>query len=135
MGFAKIKGQLSSRIGCEVNFSAPKDVHAKGGVAVKGTIVDEVWVNESINNDAVHSAPCSRGSHCWGDYSFCGQLIKWGDGQHTIRLAYYRRRCGEDFWEYASQMTVNDSWQTMKSLMEKTLAKDTWFQENPTPEK
>lgn len=131
MGYAKIKGRLTSRIDCAVTFGAPKDVDAKGGRGSRGVIVDEVWADESLNSRDAHLNPCPIGINCWGDYSFCSQLIKWTDGTHTIRLAYYRRRCGEDFWEYASQMTVNDTWETIKSLLEKTLGKKTWFQKNP----
>jgi hypothetical protein len=49
----------------------------------------------------------------------------------TSRLAYYRRRCGEDFWEYASQMTVNAEWKTIKAFLENTLAKTEWFRDDP----
>ena len=45
-----------------------------------------------------------------------------------IRLAYYRRRCGEDFWEFASQMTVTAEPPIIKALLVRTLAKKTWFQ-------
>jgi hypothetical protein len=79
------------------------------------------------------TVPCKYASECWGDYSFCGQLIKWNDNTHSIRLAYYRRRCGDDCWEYASQMTVNAEWQIIKPLLERTLAKKSWFQEPPLP--
>jgi hypothetical protein len=96
-------------------------------------IVDEVWADPTVNDRPPHATPCSN--DCWGDYSFCAQLIRWNhgnpDGNHTIRLAYYRRRCGEDFWEYASQMTVNADWETIKLLVEKTLARTTWFQDEP----
>jgi hypothetical protein len=34
-----------------------------------------------------------------------------------IRLAYYRRRTGEDWWEYASQMTVCSDVATIKTLI------------------
>jgi hypothetical protein len=124
-------GQLTSRKGYPVTFGAPKDVREKGGSAAQGTIIDDVWVDASINESPPHIKPCHAGPECWGDYSFCVQLIKWGDGSHSIRLAYYRRRCGEDSWKYASQMTVTDDWRTIKTLLERTLAKTTWFQDNP----
>ena len=133
MGFAKIQGHLSSRIGCRVSFGAPQDVHQRGGKPGSGTIVDEVWADPDINSSAPHTVPCKYASECWGDYSFCGQLIKWNDNTHSIRLAYYRRRCGDDCWEYASQMTVNAEWQIIKPLLERTLAKKSWFQEPPLP--
>lgn len=60
------------------------------------------------------------------------QLIKWPREQDfSIRLAYYRRRVGEDNWTYASQMTVNSNWQTIKKLLERTLEKREWFQDEP----
>jgi hypothetical protein len=128
MGFAKINGPLTSRIGCTVRFSAPKDVEAKGGSAGYGVIVDEMWADLDIN-----SSPPREAKHNgdWGDYSFCAQLIKWDGEDYTIRLAYYRRRTGEDFWEFASQMTVNSDWYTVKTLLEKTLSKTEWFRDDP----
>jgi hypothetical protein len=130
MGFAKIRGKLRPRIGSPVQFGAPKDVVQKGGKPVSGTIIDEVWADPDVNGVKPHTN-CQMGPECWGDYSFCAQLIEWDNGDHSIRLAYYRRRCGEDYWEYASQMTVNSDWATMKNLMERTLAKTTWFQSAP----
>jgi len=128
MGFAKIKGELTSRIGARVRFSAPKDVRQAGGVAASGRIIDEVWADPEINK----KPPRPRSSNKdWGDYSFCAQLIKWAHGDYTIRLAYFRRPAGEDYWEYASQMTVNSDWRTIKALFEKTLAKERWFKDNP----
>src|SRR5258706_5580536 len=74
MGFAQIKGPLTSRIGRPVTYSAPKDVQGKGGISAKGVIIDEVWADETQN----HLPPRSAGHpHDWGDYSFCAQLIKW----------------------------------------------------------
>jgi hypothetical protein len=125
-----MKGELTSRIGRLVTFRAPQDVHVKGGAGHKGEIVDEVWVDAEINKSPPHERPCDE--HCWGDYSFCSQLIKWSDGTHTIRLAYYRRRCGEDAWEYASQMTVNSAPETIHSLLTQTLAKGRWFPGDPS---
>ena len=130
MSFAKTKGELTSRIGRRVTFGAPKDVHEKGGAGPKGEIVDEVWVDAEINKSSPHERPCDE--HCWGDYSFCSQLIKWSDGTHTVRLAYYRRRCGEDAWEYASQSTVNHDRETIHSLLTQTLAKGGWFPRDPS---
>lgn len=127
MGFAKIKGKLTSRIGCSVSFSAPGDVNKAGGKALNGKIVDEVWVDPSIN-DLRPRQP--NGPEDWGDYSFCSQLIQWGDGTYYIRLVYFRRRVGEDHWEYGSQATVGGEWQTIKALCEKTLAMQHWFTDN-----
>lgn len=126
MGFAKIRGKLVSRVGCPVRYSAPRDVHQAGGAPGCGTIIDEVWAYPEVNDSATRS---SRGTDDWGDYSFCSQLIRWDDGTHSIRLAYYRRRAGEDHWEYASQMTVDADPETIKTLLERTLAKDNWFAE------
>ena len=92
-------------------------------------ISDEVWATPEINKALRHGA-CER-KGCWGDYSFCAQLIGWDDGDYSIRLAYYRRRCGENGWEYASQMTVNSDWSTIKKLLERTLLKRSWFRDNP----
>jgi len=128
MGFAKIKGNLTSRIGARVTFGTPKDVGAKGGTPGYGTIIDEVWATPEVNT----SPPRQAGSKDdWGDYSFCAQLIKWTDSSYSIRLAYYRRRAGQDWWEFASQMTVNSDWRTIKALLERTLAKTGWFSDNP----
>ncbi|HUC72854.1 MAG TPA: hypothetical protein VMS01_16820, partial [Stellaceae bacterium] len=103
MSFAKTKGELTSRIGRWVTYGAPKDVRGKGGGSWNGKIIDEVWVEPEINRLPPHEQPCPH-EHCWGDYSFCSQLIEGvDDGTHHVRLAYYRRRCGEDSWEYASQ--------------------------------
>jgi hypothetical protein len=132
MGFAKLHGRLTSRIGRPVRYSAPKDVHEKGGQAAHGIIVDEIWVDPQ-KNDSPPRKP--NHPHDWGDYSFCAQLIKWNgpmvDGEHSIRLGYYRRRCGEDWWEFAGQTTVSAEWQTIKVLCEKTLSKIWWFQDKP----
>jgi hypothetical protein len=124
MGFSKIHGTLTSRIGCRVRFGAPQDVSKAGGAPVYGTIVDEVWADPTINK----SRPSLRKhKDDWGAYSFCGQLISWDDGSQTVRLAYYRRRAGENWWEFASQMTVNTDPRTVKRLLTKTLAKKNWF--------
>ena len=123
-----IKGNLTARIGKIVNFTAPKDVRDKGGSPACGTIVDEVWATPEINTSPARQA---QNKDDWGDYSFCAQLIKWGENDHSIRLAYYRRRAGEDWWEFASQMTVNSDWRTIKTLLERTLVKTGWFSDNP----
>jgi hypothetical protein len=72
--------------------------------------------------------------HDWGDYSFASQLIRWDSGEHSIRLAYYRRRTGENHWEFASQMTVNSDPATIKLLLERTLAQAAWFASPPQVE-
>lgn len=133
MGFAKIHGKLTSRVGSKVKFKAPLDVMKVGGANKRarndGRIIDEVWADPDVNG-----SPARAREHPgdWGDYSFCAQLIRWEDGRHTIRLAYYRRRAGEDHWEFASQMTVNSEWRTIKALLEATLAKPGWFSDTPT---
>jgi hypothetical protein len=74
-------------------YSAPQDVQNKQGSATVGKIIDEVWADEALNLPPPHPQPCSSGHHCWGDYSFCAQLISWnGKDENDIRLAYYRRR-------------------------------------------
>ena len=133
MGAAKIKGQLLSRIGQPVRYSAPKDVREKGGKPAHGLIVDEIWADES-RNGLPPRAP--RHPHDWGDYSFFAQLIRWNqdgseDGEYSIRLGYYRRRCGEDWWEFAGQTTVSSDWQAIRALCEKTLSKASWFHDSP----
>lgn len=128
MGFPKIRGKLTSRIGCHVRFGAPRDVHHAGGTPSYGAIVDEVWADPDANDSL---APKSGGPDDWGDYSFCSQLIRWTDGSHSIRLAYYRRRAGEDHWEYASQMTVNADPSTVRTLLQRTLARRKWFSGAP----
>ncbi len=124
-----IKGKLSSQIGHRVRFGPPKDM--RGGSIGIGTIIDEVWANPDLNENPSHRRPCPHGDHCWGDYSFCSQLIKWNDGSRAIRLAYYRRRCGEDFWTFASQMTATAEPEIIKVLFKRTLAKDDWFRTEP----
>jgi hypothetical protein len=91
MGFAKINGNLTPRIGCRVRFGAPKDVHDRGGGAAYRTIIGEVWADPEINLAPPHSRPCKGGTQCLGDYSFSSQLIKWDHGWHSMRLAYHRR--------------------------------------------
>ena len=124
MGFAKIPGKLTSRIGSRVNFSPPSDVRLAGGVSSPGEIIDEVWVDEALNRSRPRRASPRND---WGDYSFCAQLIQWEDGQRMIRLAYYRRRAGENHWEFASQMTVCSEPETVQRLCKLTLGKKSWF--------
>lgn len=127
MGFAKIKGKLVSRIGQRVNYKSPNDVHAKGGGYKSGEIIDEIWANEEVNKNAVRDV---AHVHDWGDYSFFSQLIKWDEGGHDIRLGYYRRRAGEDWWEFAGQTTISGQPNEIKPLLEKTLSKIEWFEKN-----
>ena len=124
MGWAKIKGQLRSRIGRRVAFGPPADVKKAGGGSTCGKIVDEVWVDERLN--ASPPTPGSAKGH-WGDYSFCAQLIEWDHGERAIRLAYYRRRVGENCWELASQTTVCSDPAKIKRLCELVLSKKDWF--------
>ena len=124
----KIKGQLSSRIGNPVKYGVPKDIHQKGGIPSTGIIVDEIWAKPEINTSPPRQ-PISKDD--WGDYSFCAQLIRWDNGSYEIRLAYYRRPAGEEWWKFASQTTVSSDWKTIKTLMEKTLAKTNWFSDSP----
>jgi hypothetical protein len=128
MGYSRIKGTLRSRINAPVRYSPPRDVARFGGGHRTGKIVDEVWADPDINT----LPPRKRtNKDDWGDYSFCSQLIQWDDGSFSIRLAYYRRRAGEDFWEYASQTTVDSDWKTITALFKKTLAKTHWFNDKP----
>jgi hypothetical protein len=128
MGFAKIRGPLTSRIGRPVRYGAPSDVHQRGGKPTTGVIIDEVWANPSINSQPLQAL---ADPHHWGDYSFASQLIKWDDGTYAIRLVYFRRRAGEDHWEYASQTTVSSDTATIKLLLERTLARRGWFNDPP----
>lgn len=128
MGFSKIKGELTSRIGRSVRFGLPGDVREAGGKTGHGMIVDEVWADPETNKTPPRPR---KDNNDWGDYSLCSQLIKWHDGGYSIRLAYYRRRPGEDWWEFASQTTTNSDWGTIKALLENTLSKESWFQDDP----
>ena len=118
-------GYLESKIGKAVKFGPPRDAHRKGANTRNGKIVDEVWAIES-QRDAQKHVPHHH-VDCWGDYAFCSQLIEWENGGYSIRLAYYRQRCGEDHWEFASQTTVETIPTTIKALLERTLAKTDWF--------
>lgn len=132
MSYARIHGELTSRIGRPVRFGAPNDVRERGGGCAEGTIVDEVWAKPHDNKLPPRKR---RGNHDWGDYLFCSQLIRWDDGSYQIRLAYYRRRAGEDWWEFAGQTTVVSERNTIKALLERTLAKKHWFSESPESQK
>jgi hypothetical protein len=130
MGWAKIRGQLPSRIGQRVRFGAPQDVQRAGGEHGTGVIVDEVWADAEINTSP--SRP-SKGTGDWGDYSFFAQRIKWHGGGHLIRLGYYRRRAGEDFWEFAGQTTICARWRAVKSLLDGFSTKPNWFADEDKP--
>jgi len=128
MGFAKIHGHLTTRIGEEVHFSAPKyPANAKLEV---GTIIDEVWADQSLNCSPPQAL---KEGNDWGDYSFFAQLIRWKKEpvEFSIRLGYYRSRPTEDFWEFAGQMTICADWHHIKTLLDSTLAKSWWFADNP----
>jgi hypothetical protein len=115
--------------GVRWHFGPPEDVKRKGAGAGAGTIIDEVWADPDLNDAPPHK-DCD--GQCWGDYSFCSQLIRWDDGTEVIRLAYYRRRCGEDFWEFAAQMTPTAEPEIIKVWFNRTLAKDAWFRTEPS---
>jgi hypothetical protein len=127
MSFAKHRpGPLTSRIGRIVTFSSPKDVAKRGGARRTGTIVDEVWANEAVNRRDPRKLTKKDD---WGDYSFCAQLIEWDDDPdvRSIRLGYFRRRAGEQHWEFAAQMSSTSDVKTMERLFKKTLKKSEWF--------
>jgi hypothetical protein len=132
MGYAKIKGELTSRIGRKVTFNAPHDIFRSRHRTRYGTIIDEVWAKPKLNKSKPRSGR-NKSRWRWGDYSSCAQLIKWDDGRHSIRLAYYRRPFGKNWWEYASQTTITASCKTIKTLLKRTLAQKTWFQRIPKP--
>lgn len=125
-------GELTTRIGQLVTFAPQEDINDKGGQGWRGRIIDEAWATPDLNKRPPHKNPCPNGKFCEGDYSFCGQLIEWDDTKGTpykrgIRLAYYRRRCGEDVWRFASQTTVCSDPPTVYALLTSTLAKNAWF--------
>jgi hypothetical protein len=113
-----IPGRLASRIGQSVEFGAPGDVKKAGGSGRRGTIVGEVWANPALNCSQPRT---SKGPDDWGDYSFCAQRIRWEDGSHSIRLGYYRRRAGEDAWQWGSQTTVEGDPDEIKALCQNAL--------------
>jgi hypothetical protein len=117
-------GPLSLPVPRPVRFGPPRDVKLTDPSPRAGEIIDEVWVDLELNN----TPPRQPTPGDWGDYSFCSQLIEWAGGERQIRLAYYRRRAGEDHWEFASQTTVCSTPATIKALLEKTLAKQWWFE-------
>jgi len=123
-----IQGKLPSRKGCKVWFKPPADLVAVGAPWGCGEIIDEVWATPEIND-----SPARRKTRAndWGDYSFCAQRILWKGGETSIRLAYYRRRVGEDAWHFGSQMTVTGEADIIKMLLQKTLAKRKWFEGAP----
>jgi len=125
---------MESKIGKPVKYKPPRDMGRRKKKAKTGIIIDELWTDPKIDKRRIHTAQCRQRRTpigCWGDYAFCAQLIRWDHGEHSIRLAYYRRRCTEDNWEYASQMTVDALWPTIKKLANKTLKKKEWFRDNP----
>ena len=84
---------LRSKIGKRVNYKPPRDVAGRAGPGKTGTVVDEVWVDEERNASPPHD---HNVPHCWGDYAFFAQLVEWDhDPEKSVRLGYYRRRCGE----------------------------------------
>lgn len=119
-----IVGHLTSRVGQDVTFSAPADVARLGGVEIHGRIVDELWATPELN---VSPPRASRGISDWGDYAFFAQFIQWPDETHSIRLGYWRRRAGEDAWHFGSQMTLEADPSEMRTLLQKTLAMESWF--------
>lgn len=119
-----IKGKLTSRIGTSVTFSPPETLKDKGGKHYCGKVIDEVWADEEVNSSEPRKP---RSEDDWGDYSFCAQLIEFQDGERMIRLAYYRRPPGEDYWRFASQTTITTDRINIKKLFEKTLLKNDWF--------
>jgi hypothetical protein len=126
----EIRGPLTSRIGKMVRYGAPGDVRKTGSGDGAGIIVDEVWVDENLNSSPPRKG---KGVQDWGDYSFCAQRIKWEsdspEGDYSIRLAYYRRPPGENFWRFAAQTTVSSHSADIKRLLESVLKKKDWFEE------
>ena len=125
MAFRDTGERPESRVGAHVYFSAPKDVAKKGGGTVRGTIVDEIWVPDATrNSEDAHL----QSEHSWGRYGFSSQLIKWDNGEESIRLGYWRIREGEKHWNFAAQATVTSSPETVRQLLEQTLAMSSWFE-------
>lgn len=133
MGFAKVRGPLTTRIGRHVKFRRPQDVARRIGDGVqRGKIVGEIWENQAINLSKPHK---HHRTNCWGDYSFFAQLIEWNDEGsapwYQVRLGYWRRRCGENTWEMAGQTTATARWGVIKRLCKKTLDMNSWQGEKP----
>lgn len=105
-----------SRIGKCVVFRPPNDVKKRGGLNKVGEIVDEIWVPDKQKSKSL-----------WRHYCFFAQRIHWNTRQYSIRLGYYRRRKGEDHWEFASQTTVNSNPKTIRRLLMETLSRGKWF--------
>jgi len=123
-----VPGELTSRVNRRVRFGVPRDIERAGGAPEYGVIVDEIWADPEINRKPPRP---STGTRDWGDYSFCSQLIRWNNGEYSIRLAYYRRQAGGSIWRYASQTTVNVDWRSIKLLLNRTLTKTSWFRADP----
>jgi hypothetical protein len=70
----EIRGKLTSRIGRTVRYTPPEGLRKAGASPLSGTIIDEVWADESLNESPRHQA---KSNEPWGDYSFCSQLIRW----------------------------------------------------------
>ena len=111
-------------VGERVHFRAPGDVKKKGGRGTSGTIKDEVWV---LDKGRTAEEPATTPRFSWGQYCFFSQLIKWDSGKRSIRLGYYRKRAGEDHWEFGSQTTINSSPATIRALLAETIAKTEWY--------
>lgn len=121
-----IEGSLTSRKGNPVSFTPPQYIMDKGGEVYQGKIIDEVWADEKIN----YSKPRKpKSKNDWGDYSFFAQQIEWEDGVRQIRLGYYQRPAGENYWRFASQTTLTTEWSIIKKLFVKTLKKVNWFKD------
>lgn len=86
MGFTKIRGKLTSRIGCRVTFGAPSGVQNAGGSPGCGTIVDEFSANPAVND----LPPCSPAhEQDWRDYSFQAALV-----HRQPELTHHHLLCG-----------------------------------------
>ena len=108
-----IEGELTTRIGKWVRFKPPDDVAKAGGTDLRGQIIDEVWADPELNK----SEPSSD-VHLWGDHSFFAQLIRIENGDHLVRLGFYRRRKGTNLWQFAGQTTISTVPATAKKLMD-----------------
>ncbi len=124
------EGTLLSQKGRKVRFNPPRDAARAGSLGREGVIVDDVFADPTVNARPPHAKPCNKGPYCWGDYSFCAQLIQFSnDNNRHIRLGYFRRRCGETYWTYAAQTTVSSRWQNVKALLDATSSKVDWFRD------